>query len=80
MEGDQECLQACPRHICCHILLAGEFTSLLHTGLEVIFFTLTCEFNSLLHAGVEVGDEAHTGPQDLSNQVSTPLGVLRLVG
>jgi hypothetical protein len=62
MEGNHGHLQARPLHICCHILHAGEFNSLLHTGVEVIIiFTLTCKFNSLLHAGVEAGDEAHTG-------------------
>jgi hypothetical protein len=71
MEGDQGRLQARPLHICCHIL---------HAGVEVIVFTLTCEFNSLLYAGVEAGDDGHTCQRDLSNQGPTPLGVGRLVG
>jgi hypothetical protein len=62
-------------HIYHHILHAGESTYLLHTGVEVVvFFTLTCEFNSLLHASVEVGDEAHVGPHDLSDQGPAPSG------
>jgi hypothetical protein len=48
--------------------------------LKLLFFTLTCKCNSLLHAGVEVGDEAHPGPRDLSDQGAAPLGAHRLVG
>jgi hypothetical protein len=33
-----------------------------------------------MHAGVEVGDEAHPGPWDLSDQGAAPLGGGRLVG
>jgi hypothetical protein len=40
---------------------------------------LTCKYNSFLHTCVEVGDEAHPGPQDLSNQGVVPSGG-RLVG
>jgi hypothetical protein len=81
MQGDEGCLQVCLLHICCLILYAGEFTYLLHAGVEVIiFFTLTCKCNSHLHAGVEAKDEAHPGSRDLSNQGSAPLGVDRLVG
>jgi hypothetical protein len=40
MKGDKRCLQACPLYIYCLILLAGEFTSLLHACVEVIDFLL----------------------------------------
>jgi hypothetical protein len=40
MQGDQGCLQARPLYIYCLILHAGEFTSLLHVGVEVIVFLL----------------------------------------
>jgi hypothetical protein len=81
MQGDLGCLQARSLHICCLILHASEFTSLLHTGVEVIIiFTLTCKCNSLLHMGVEAGDEAHPGPRDLSDQGATPSGECPLLG
>jgi hypothetical protein len=64
-----------PLHICCRLLHAGEFTSLLHVGVEVIdFFTLICKCNSFLHVGVEARDEANTGLQDLSDQGAAPSG------
>jgi hypothetical protein len=63
MIGYQGHPKACSLHICRQILHAGEFTSLLHAGVEIIvFFTLTYEFNSPLHTSVEARDEAHTGP------------------
>jgi hypothetical protein len=56
-------------------LHAGEFTFLLHAGVEVIdFFTLTYKYNSFLHVGVEAGDETHPGPYDLSDQGAAPSG------
>jgi hypothetical protein len=69
----------------CYISVASYFTQVnlllfCTQVLKLLFFTLTCEFNSLLHVGVEAIDEAHTGPWDLSNQGSTPLGDGRLVG
>jgi hypothetical protein len=70
-------------HICCLLLHTGEFTSILHAGVEAIdFFTLTCKCNSFLHACVEAGDEAHSGPRDLSDQGAAPsegsIGWLRI--
>jgi hypothetical protein len=34
----KECLQACPLHLYCLLLYAGEFTSLLHACVEVVVF------------------------------------------
>jgi hypothetical protein len=62
-------------YICCLLLHASVFTSLLHAGVEVIvFFTLTCKCNSILHACVEAGDEAHPDPHDLFDQGAAPSG------
>jgi hypothetical protein len=38
MKGDYGLVQECPLHICCLLLHAGEFTPLLHVGVEVIDF------------------------------------------
>jgi hypothetical protein len=65
---------------CNSLLHAGESTSLLHIGVEVIVFYYDIKCNSLLHAGVEAGDEAHPGPQDLSDHRAAPSGARRLVG
>jgi hypothetical protein len=42
--------------------------------LSYLFSTLTCKCNSFFHTGVEVGDEAHRGPRDLSDQGAAPSG------
>jgi hypothetical protein len=47
---------------------------------RLFFFTLTCKCISLLHVGVEAGDEAHPGPQDLSDQGAAPSGASQLDG
>jgi hypothetical protein len=58
----------------------GEFTSLLHAGVEVIDFLIWHANVFFLHAGVEAVDEAHTSPWDLSDQGAAPSREDRLVG